>query len=738
VEAPSAALWQGSFIGASDSDEDIRRHVAKVSQEAWPTRLQSGSVVVGDIPQEPMAFQERPDLLDALINSKGQQPIVVFAVTGLRGVGKSQLAAACARRRLAEHWRVVAWIDSEERAQLLAGFDQLAGELGLRVDGQDSYESAKRVRHWLEGDGARCMLVLDNATSAEMLRPFVPAAGSAQVIVTSSHRSLASLGTQVPIDVFELNQSIAFLHQRTGQLDQEGAARVSEELGNLPLALAQAASVIAGQRLDYATYLSRLATIPVAKYLSRTEEDPYPRGTAEAIILSLTAGERNDPGGLGRQLLERACVLSAAGVSRTLLADAIGVEQADVDAALQILADASLVTWSLDSSSVAAHRLVMRVVRERALHDATLYKAIRNAVRGLQAQLERQEELRQYPAKAKELVRQIIALAEQVTSFPGAIDDQHILALVKLRTWVGWYLNEIADTSHAIPLLEQNFAECERIFGRAQPDTLTACDNLATAYRLAGRLREAIELQVRNLADRERVLGEEHPDTLLSRRNLGRTYRVAGRVDKAITLLVQNLSDCQRLLGKEHPESLAALNHLARAYRAAGRVDEALPLLEQNVASRQRILGDDHIDTLTSRNNLADAYRVIGRLDEALRLLKQNLADRQRVLGDDHPDTLTARNNLAAAFEAAGDLRKAIRLYEENLAERRRILGPHHPDTLTSVDNLAVAYRNNGLLDEAITLWQQDLADCIRLLSPDHPLTWTVLTNLQQAAQTAK
>jgi tetratricopeptide (TPR) repeat protein len=746
-----------------------------------PTTVPAGPerepVVLGDIPREPPAFQERPELLDTEIDSGSGRSAMVFAVTGLRGVGKTQLAAAWARQRLAERWRVVAWIDAEDRAQLLAGFDQLARELGLSPGGQDSYESAMRVRHWLEGDGSRCLLVLDNATGADMLRPFLPAVGNSQVVITSSHQSLASLGLAVPVGGFRRDQSVDFLNERTGLEDYDGAGRVAGELGDLPLALAQAASLIIGQRLEYGTYLSRLAAVPVASYLSRTEEDPYPRGCAEAIILSLIAIELSDPAQLRRRIMETASVLSAAGVSRALLAGALGAKQAEVDAALQSLADASLLTWSLDGSSVSAHRLVMRVVRERAVQDATLHTAIANAICGLQGMLESQVEARQNPARAREFVTQVMVLSEHTASFPAAIGDQDAQMLLKLRAWAGWYLNEVADASRAIPLLEQNLASYRQIRGHAHQDTLTARDSLATAYRLAGRLSEAIQLQVSNLTDRERVLGEDHPDTLVSRRNLGRTYRVAGRVDKAVTLLEQNLADCQRLFGDDHPETLAARNHLARAYRVAGRIDDATPLLERNAAAREEILGRDHIDTLTSRNNLADAYRVLGRpdeaatmlernladrrrvlgedhadtltsrnnlarayqdlgrLNEATRMLEENLAHRRRVLGEDHPDTLTSRNNLASALSANGELPQAIRLYEENLAERQRVLGPDHPDTLMAVHNLAAAYNLTGHTKEAARLWTQDLASCQRLLSVGHPLTGAVLTSLQQAGK---
>jgi hypothetical protein len=43
----------------------------------------------------------------------------------------------------------------------------------------------------------------------------------------------------------------------------------------------------------------------------------------------------------------------------------------------------------------------------------------------------------------------------------------------------------------AHPLFEQTLADRERVLGQAHPDTLTSHDNLAIAYKDAGRLDEA-------------------------------------------------------------------------------------------------------------------------------------------------------------------------------------------------------------------------------------------------------
>ena len=165
-----------------------------------------------------------------------------------------------------------------------------------------------------------------------MVRPFLPAAGGTQIVVTSTERAFTEMGVPVDVSVFTRPESVGYLAERTGLDDAACADAAAANLGDLPLGLTQAAATIRGRHLTYPAYLDLLSRVPVEQLLGRAPGGDYPRPAAAALLLSVQAAEDGDPGGLTGLVLRVVAALSPDGVRRDLL-DGLAPAGADIPAA---------------------------------------------------------------------------------------------------------------------------------------------------------------------------------------------------------------------------------------------------------------------------------------------------------------------------------------------------------------------------------------------------------------------
>ena len=696
----------------------------------------SAQVVVGDIPQQPPSFQPRADLLSALAEANVGVS-VVNAITGMRGAGKTQLAATYARAKIAEGWRLIAWVNAEDEGSLLGGLAQVAEATGITDRGGRDAGSA--VRHRLEADGDGRLIVFDNVTDADMLRPYIPAAGQSRVVITSNRKSVAMLGAAVSVDVFTQAEALAFLADRTSLPDNEGASVVAEELGYLPLALAQAAALIASQNLSYRTYLERLRALPAAEYLRRAPGQAYPRGAAEVVLLSLQGLSEHDPRSTGRAVLELLAVLSAAGVSRNVLRatvkkapggsgaifrSKVRITEGELDRVLGHLAEQSLVTFSLDGGSVIAHRLTLRVVRETLARKRRLLPVCLNAVSALDSYAASPQSLSGDRRAMREFSEQVSALLGYLPRSLNAASRKQAVALLRLRIKALMRMSELADNPRQVAMIAEALAEdSQRVLGAHHNYTLVAKNHLARAYLVMGQAAQAVALFEETLSVRERMSGKDSTETLITKGSLAVAYEKAGRMDEAIVLGRQVLASRARVFGQDDPRTLMAQNNLAAAYANAGQVAEGMEISKQVTAARMKILGERHPDTMYSRYSLANSYARMGNWAEAVAVLQEILPDLKDVLGDDHPQTLEAANALGTYLGVTGDRMAARDLHSDVMNRRRRVLGDDHPATLGSASNLGYDLYALGDYQAARELLEYVVTRQRHVLREGHPDT---------------
>ena len=754
-----------------------------------------------------VVFASRPDVVarDCFVPRGEQEQMNALiadptrrrtVLVGMRGCGKTQLAASLAKQCEDANWNLVAWINAVSPDTIQRDLVELAER--LKIDTSDQPAQAVIVRRCLDHLKSAAptdrLIVFDNVEDINHLTGLIPSGDGVRVVATTTNEvGWEDQGwNSIKVGVFDRSESINYLLTVTKSDDHDTADALAERLGDLPLAIAQAAATARHKDLSLAQYLKRLKSRGEELVIRPIPGDEYTDDVATVLRMAVEAAVdsmKNGTKQMARRQLGALALLAESGVPTRWLDPT--VEQlnddespdtqrdTDEDAhdALTELIHRSIVQQTArDRSKTTIHRLQAQVLREswtnnehdeahaaatELLGSVNISKYPRNDTKArrqealdLVGQLrsigtqEHSRTLFEYPQITESLSHAFshaidLGLPYEALTLSVAVDALEVLlgpdhpdALASRNNLAGAY-ESVGRLTEATALYEQVLADSIRVLGEDHPNTLASRNNLAHAYHAGGRFTEAIALFERVLADSIRVLGEDHPNTLTSRDNLAGACKSEGRLAEATALYEQVLPDRSRVLGEDHPDTLASRNNLAGAYREGGRLIEAIALFERVLADSIRILGKEHPDTLASRNNLAHAYHAAGRLTEATALYEQVLTDSIRVLGQDHPNSLTSRNNLAGAYREGGRLIEAIALFERVLADSIRILGKEHPDTLASRNNLAHAYHAAGRLTEATALYEQVLTDSIRILGENHPDTLASRNNLAGAYRSA-
>lgn len=419
-----------SVLDAPTSDspawQALKRDIMASSSRSAVGSPSEPSMVIGQLPGEPQSFVQRDLIRRLSFELNSSQVVIVTALTGMRGVGKTQAAAACARAAVEAGVPVVAWVNAETTDSLLAGLVRVAERLSLVPEGTDPHAAVPLLREYLSSWDRPSLIVLDNAEDPDLLHTILPATGRAKVIITTTNRSFQDLATTIDVSTFGRDESVKYLLHRTESADTRGADAVADELGDLPLALAAVSAYVRRRGQTFAQCLADLEAYPVADVLGRGGSVGYPHSTAAALLLAIDSVETGPGGDVARSLVEIIANLSPDGVNRDLLtqmATRRGSEwvDADIQAALERCVSASILSWSQGGSAVIMHRLMGRVVRERTDRSGRGTIAVSDTLQILEDGIEAESTWNEREASLH-LVEQIEALTANV--FPADDDEQ--------------------------------------------------------------------------------------------------------------------------------------------------------------------------------------------------------------------------------------------------------------------------------------------------------------------------
>ena len=233
------------------------RELAEARRRPGP--LPPGSVPrVWNIPARNPGFTGRDGLLAAVRERLlAGDRAVVQALQGMGGVGKTQLAIEYAHR-FAGAYDLAWWVNAEQAGLIGDQFAALGAALGCVQPGAGIEAVRAAVLAELRQRG-RWLLVFDNAENPADMRPWLPGGGG-HVLITSRERGWAEIAAPVEVDVLARAESVAILQDRVAGLGAADADRLAAQLGDLPLAVAQAAGFMAETGMRPREYLDLLRT----------------------------------------------------------------------------------------------------------------------------------------------------------------------------------------------------------------------------------------------------------------------------------------------------------------------------------------------------------------------------------------------------------------------------------------------------------------------------------------------
>lgn len=664
---------QGSLTPVSVTGPD-----GSSRQRSW------SSPEVWNVPLRSAQFIGRKAVLEEIRRTVALGPVSVHALHGLGGAGKTLLVVEFAHRHAADY-DIVWWVDAEIPSLIGQQVAALAQALRLVEPDAGVQSAAEAVRSHLRRHG-RWLIILDNAEDPVAVRPWLPD-GPGHVLITSRNPAWSGVARPLPVDVFSREESVGLLREQVPRLRPEDADQIAEELGDLPLAVSQAAGMLAETGASVAEYLQALRD-ETTELLEESVPATYRMSVAASVRVALDGLLRANPRAM--RLLAICAFLAPEAVPLGWF-QAAGPDLWPIPApapsplALRRLT-AELARRGLVRSTERGpllHRVTAALMRDwlsptdRAeLQDAADALLLAATPPGVDDPVN-------WPAWA-ELTPHLLALQPQRSDNPG---------LRQLACTVAEYIFYRGDLNTTLELGTTLHAAWSDRLGPDDYHTLWAANICGAALRDLGRFVEAYDVDLDTLERMRRVFGDDHPDTLLVAGNVALVLRQLGRMGEALELDRDTLERRYRTLGEDHPDSMLSANNLAFALRENQQLDEAHTLSADVLERRRRVSGDLHPQTLISAGNHATVLYSLGRLTDAHQLDEETHERRLQVLGAEHPDTLVGATNLARDLRALGKHEEALDLDQDTLARRRRVLGPDNPDTRISETNVELDRR---------------------------------------------
>jgi tetratricopeptide (TPR) repeat protein len=716
------------------------------------THAVAAPTALAQLPPQVAGFAGRDDelaVLAELLDPAGSAgPMVVSAVAGLAGVGKTTLAVAAGHAARQEGWfgGGVLFIDlhgyDEVPVEPSQALDALLRALGVAAEHipPGVEERAGLYRSVLAEIGEPVLVIADNASAEVQVRPLLPGAGPHKVVVTSRH-TLAGLGARlIDVTVLDDDASVELLDEalRVGRpeddrisADREAAGRLAGVCGGLPLALQITAALLkADPPLTARELAEELAVESERLEQLRYGENAGPSVTSVAAAFELSYRRLEEVPARVFRLLPVNPGPDISTAAAAILAD---LPVSKVRGVLAGLARAHIVEAASGVASRWQMHDLLRLYAQRLSDEyaeADGREQARDRLLGYYMSL---------TAAASEYRKALPGMAppDEFTSRDDAVDwldaeRPNLVAAVsmaadtgrgtvawelpiRLSSYLGW--RRRFDDMLATATISLNTA---RSIGARSAEGLALLE-LGSALTALDRFDEAITAY----KDAASILREEglRAEVGAALTNLNDALRRLERFDEAVTVN-QDAVAIFREIGDRQREGMA-LSNLGSALTDLDRPEEAITTTQGAVAIFREI--GDRGNEATALARLGLALQWLERFDEAI-TAHQTAASIFGEIGDRQREG-AAVGILGLALQEVQRFDEAIAAHQDAAAIFRETDDRHSEGN--ALDNLGLALVEMRRFDEAIAAHQK--AAAIMRETGDQRGEGIVLDNLERA-----
>lgn len=681
-------------------------------------------------------FRGRHEILEQLENHLSPDlPSVALrccTLSGLAGVGKTQLALEYAYRHYAQY-AAVFWIGAETLESVIASFATIADVLQLPERLQDQDKMIAAVKHWLAGH-REWLLIFDNVEDVALVKNFLPAARQGALLCTTRGQTLGALGQHIEVASMTVEEGAQFLLHRatlrapetvnnqSSPADRATVRAIVEIMDGLPLALDQAGAYIYETKCNFATFLQLFRKHSITLLQETNATSQYPMSITKTFYLAFENIMKKNV--VAAELLIVCAFLAPDGISEEMLisgAHFLGpqLESAIKDellfnAMLRDLLAYSFIQRNGETKMLTMHRLVQEVVKA-AQSEGVQRTYAEHIVKFANHCFPDPGEYAHNWMHFRQMLPNVFICQQLIDRW----EIQGIEARFLLHK-AGSYLVEQGQYEQGEMLLKKAKALREQVLGTDHPEVAFSLSRLGTLAVLLGKYSQAEQLYQQALTIRESALGPDHPLVAATLNEMGLLYRADGRYAEAEALYIRGVQIKKAEKPGEPVKIAISLNNLALVYCNQGKYEEAEKTYAEAHSLLIQNLGDSHFILANNLHNTAKLYYHQLRYEESEHLYRQSLAMFKLELGEEHPSNAHVLNNLGLLYRDQGRYADAEHHFQLALSLREQKLGKEHPLVADCLEGLAEMHSRQGNCEEARNYYKRCLLILKQVWGEDH------------------